>query len=121
RISSDEPIPPARLRAAYVVAVAIWLPVPFLAVGFVIPAIAWLAFVGLAVPAVAHEGRGFREAFGRGARLARADYPHALFSLATLALTAFLCQGVLFFLLRGQGEATLDAAAFLANLVVSPV
>jgi hypothetical protein len=67
------------------------------------------------------EGLSFRAALGRGLELARADFVHALGSLTTLAVTAFLTQGVLFFLLRGQGDATTSAAAFLASLVISPV
>ena len=64
---------------------------------------------------------GFRAAFRRGIELARADYVHALGSLATLVIVVFLCQGVLFFLLRGTGEAALAVAGFLASLVISPV
>jgi hypothetical protein len=41
--------------------------------------------------------------------------------LATLVIVVFLTQSVLFFLLRGAGEQTVRLAAFLANLVVSPV
>jgi hypothetical protein len=38
-------------RVAVVLAVLIWLPFPALRAFFVLPAIAWLAFIGLAVPA----------------------------------------------------------------------
>jgi uncharacterized membrane protein len=75
----------------------------------------------MAVPAVLLEERGFRGAFRRGIELARADYVHALGSLATLVIVVFLCQGVLFFLLRGTGEAALAVAGFLASLVISPL
>jgi hypothetical protein len=67
------------------------------------------------------EGRGLRDAFRRAVALGRADYVHALGSLATLAILVFLSQALLFFLLRGQGEQTLRIAAFLASLVVSPL
>ena len=45
---------PLRRRStlvAYVVAVLVFLPVPILAVFYILPALAWLAFLGLAVPA----------------------------------------------------------------------
>ena len=73
------------------------------------------------MPAVVIEGRGFRDALRRGIELARADYVHALGSLCTLSITAFLTQGVLFFLLRGAGDAATSVAGFLASLVVSPL
>jgi len=73
------------------------------------------------VPATVNEGLGFREAFRRGTVLARADFIHVLGGLATLAIVAFLTQTVLFFLLRGAGDAALWVALFLADLVISPV
>jgi len=112
---------PGSLPLAYATGVLVFAPVPVLATAFILPALAWLAFLGLAVPAVLLEERGFRAAFRRGIELARADYIHALGSLATLVIVVFLCQGVLFFLLRGTGEAALAVAGFLASLVISPV
>ena len=112
---------PGSLRLAFTTGVLVFAPVPALATAFVLPALAWLAFLGLAVPAVLLEERGFRAAFRRGIELARADYVHALGSLATLVIVVFLCQGVLFFVLRGAGEAAIAVAGFLANLVISPV
>jgi len=109
------------LLVAFAAGVVIFVPVPFLLILYIMPALVWLAFVGLAVPAAVVEGIGFRAAFQRGAQLGRADYVHALGSLATLAILALLTQGVLVFLLREQGEATLRVAAFLASVVVSPV
>jgi multisubunit Na+/H+ antiporter MnhG subunit len=67
------------------------------------------------------ERTGVRETFGRALRLARVDYVHALGSVATLAIVGLLTALVLFFLLRGQGEATLAVAAFLSVLVIAPV
>ena len=98
-----------------------FVPVPFLIALFVLPALAWLALVGLSVPAAVTEGLGFRDALRRGIQLARADYVHALGSLATLFIVAFLTQLVLFFLLRGAGGAALWAASFLAVMVISPL
>ena len=59
----------------------IFVPFPLLISLFVLPGLGWLALVGLAVPAVVIEGRGFRDALRRGIELARADYVHALGSL----------------------------------------
>jgi ABC-type Na+ efflux pump permease subunit len=46
---------------------------------------------------------------------------HALGSLATLAIVFFLTRFVLFFLLRGAGNAADRVAIFLADLVIAPV
>ena len=89
--------------------------------GFDLVTLAYFAFVGLAVPAALVEGRGFRAALRRGTELARADYVHALGSLATLVITTFLTGLVLFFLLRGVGDQAVRIAAFLALLVLAPL
>jgi hypothetical protein len=109
---------------AFAAGLLVFAPVPvLLAVSalLVLPALGWLALFGLVVPVVLAESLGFRASFGRALELARADYVHALGGLATLGIVAFLSQAVLFFLLRGAGEAAVAVAAFLANLVVSPV
>jgi hypothetical protein len=103
------------------VGLLIFVPVPVLSILYILPALIWLALAGLAVPAAVIEGLGFRAALRRGIQLGRADYVHALGSLATLAILAVLSQGVLFFLLREQGDATLEVASFLASVVISPV
>jgi hypothetical protein len=112
---------PGSLPLAYATGALVFAPVPVLVTAFILPALAWLALLGFVVPAVLLEERGFRAAFRRGIELARADYVHALGSLATLVIVVFLCQGVLFFLLRGTGEAAIAVAGFLASLVISPV
>ena len=56
-----------------------------------------------------------------GARLARADYVHALGSLATLAIVVFLTRTMLAFLLRGTGGAAVSTAFFIGDLVLSPL
>ncbi len=112
---------PGSLALAYAIGVLVFAPAPVLTTAFIIPALAWLALFGMAVPAVLLEERGFRAAFRRAIELARADYIHALGSLATLVIVVFLCQIVLFFLLRGTGEAAIAVAGFLASLVISPV
>jgi hypothetical protein len=114
------PLP--RLALAWVAGWLAFIPVPFLVFGFVLPALAWLAAVGLAVPVlVVEDGVGLGGAFKRAWRLARADYVHVLGSLATLAIVVILTQAVLAFLLRGVANAALDIAFVLANVVISPL
>jgi hypothetical protein len=89
--------------------------------GIYLVALAWLALVGLAVPAALVERRGYADALRRGVQLARADYVHALGSLATLAITIFLTGLVIFFSIReGSGQA-LRVAAVLALVVLAPL
>lgn len=114
--------PSARVLATATAAgYGVFLPVPFLFSIFVLPAVAWLALFGLVVPAIIVEGVAVREGLRRALTLARADYIHAVGSLATLVIAAFLSASVLFFLLREQGEAARWAAAFLSLLVISPL
>jgi hypothetical protein len=114
--------PPARrLVAAGVVGWLVFVPVPFLALVFVLPALMWLAAVGLAVPVLVAESLSPRESLRRAWQLARADYVHALGSLATLAIVVFLTQAMLVFILRGAGGAAIDVAVVLANIVISPL
>jgi hypothetical protein len=89
--------------------------------GIYLVALAWLALVGLAVPAALVERRGYADALRRGVQLARADYVHALGSLATLAITIFLTGLVIFFSIReGSGQA-IRIAAVLALIVLAPL
>jgi hypothetical protein len=106
---------------ALAVGYLIFLPVPFLYSAFVLPAVVWLGLLGLAVPAALIERRGFRASFRRGFALARADYVHAIGSLATLVIVSFLTATVLFILLRGGSKVALSSAAFAALLVISPI
>jgi hypothetical protein len=101
-----------------------WLaffPVPALLLIFILPAVAWLALVGLVVPVVLAEELGLRAAFRRALELARADYVHALGSLATLVIVYFLTRTMLVFLLRGTGDQTERVAVFLGDLVLAPL
>jgi hypothetical protein len=106
---------------AYVLAVAIFVPVPLLVAVFILPGLVWLSLFGLAVPAVLVEGRGVRAALGRGLALARVDFVHVLGGLATLALVVIISQFSLYFVLREYADNTRMIAAALAALVVSPV
>jgi len=110
-----------RLAVAWACGWLVLVPVPFLVVGFVLPALVWLAAVGLVVPVLVVEDTPPRAAFGRAWQLARAGYVHALGSLVTLGLLGILAQVVLVFLLRGVGGAAIEVAAVLANVVISPI
>ena len=119
-IAAQKPLD-RRMAVALIAGVLAFLPVPLLVLAFILPAVAWLALVGLVVPVIVIERRGLVDGFRRAIELARAGYIHALGSLATLVIVVFLTQSVLFFLLRGAGEQTVRIAALLANLIVSPV
>jgi hypothetical protein len=99
----------------------VFAPVPFLVLAFVLPGLAWLAGVGLVVPVLLIEDLSPRSAVARAWQLGRADFVHALGSLATLAIVVFLTQAVLAFVLRGFGGAAVSTAFFLASIVVSPL
>ena len=120
-IGVDEPLDRRPLWTGFAVGYVVFLPAPVLYWIFVLPAVVWLALFGLAVPAALLEGLGFRASLRRGFELARADLVHAIGSLATLVIVAFLTSTVLFFLLRGGSEAALAVAAFLSLLLISPI
>jgi hypothetical protein len=106
---------------AALVAVLIWLPFPALRSVFVLPALAWLAFIGLAVPAAMVERLGPRDALVRGRRLGVADYGHALGSLAALVVVVGVASNTLSALLHTQGDNGQRVAVFLSDLVLSPM
>jgi hypothetical protein len=95
--------------------------VPFLALGIFLPALAWLALAGLAVPAAVVEGLPLRRALGRGVQLGRADYIHAFGSLAALAIVVGVTGSVLSLLIHTGSDQAARVALFLATLVVSPL
>ena len=86
-----------------------------------LPAVAWLALVGLVVPVLVIERLGVADALRRAIELARADYLHAVASLATLVILFALVKLTLILLLRDLGEAGERAALGLGDLVVSPL
>ena len=89
--------------------------------GFDLLTLAFFAFVSLAVPAALKERLRFADAVRRGIRLARADYVHALGSLAALVIVIFLSGLVLVVLLHGFGDQAIRAAALISLLVLAPV
>lgn len=114
---------PSAADAARAIAVGavVFVPTAFLSLLYVLPAVAWLAFVGLVVPVLVIERPGVWAALRRAVELARADYVHAVASLATLVILFGLVKLTLTLLLRDLGDAGERAALGLADLVVSPL
>ena len=111
---------PTWLRAL-VIGTLTFVPAAFFFPWFALLSVAWLALVGLAVPVVMIEGLRPLAALRRAIELCRADYVHALGSLATLVIVFVLTRVALAFLLREQADNTIRVAVFLADLVVSPL
>ena len=111
----------SRILRAYLLAVLLYLPVSLLIVGLVLPALAWLAFVGLAVPALVVEGGGLGHALARGVDLARADYAHVLGGICALVILALLCRGVLAALLHGESGTAAATAGIVADVILYPL
>jgi hypothetical protein len=111
----------APTAAAYLTALVIFFPVPFLARAIVLPAVAWLALFGLAPIAAMVERLGFRHALGRARQLGTADFVHALGSLSALVIVVAIAELTLIALLRSQGDNGQRAAHLLADLVLTPL
>jgi hypothetical protein len=110
-----------RMATAAALGLVVSLPVPILITLMILPAVFWLALVGLAVPAAVNEGTRIRESLRRGFTLGRADYVHAAGTLATLVLLVVLTQLMLYQLLHGLSEQAAAVAAFLASTVITPI
>ncbi len=113
-----------RLVTAFLVGVVVFLPAPLIVavLGFLaLPAIAYLALLGWAVPAAVVEGTGFGASFRRGIRLGRVDYVHALGGLATLVIVFVVVRLMLVFLIHTGGELGARSTAGLADLVLAPL
>jgi len=102
-------------------ALLIYLPFPALRAIFILPAIAWFAFIGLAVPAALVEKLPFRAALVRGRQLGTVDYVHALGSLAGLVIVVALGSQTLGLLLRTQSDTSGRIALALGDVVLSPL
>jgi hypothetical protein len=110
-----------RLLTGYAAGLLVFLPTPILAQLLILPAVAYLAFVGWVVPVAVVEGLGFRESFRRSLKLARADYVHAAGGLATLVIVFYVTRLMLALLLRSGGESTERVAAGLSDVILAPM
>lgn len=120
-IVADRPLPRRRLVMASVAGLIVFLPFPALVLLYILPAVAWLALFGLAVPAAVLEGTGVVESLRRGYRLGRADYVHSLGAMAALGIVFYLSTRVLALALNaGSGQAA-EIARPLAEGVLWPV
>jgi hypothetical protein len=120
-IVADRPVPRRRLVVASVAGLIVFVPFPALVLLYILPAIAWLALVGLAVPAAVLEGTGVLDSLRRGYRLGRADYVHSLGTMAALGIVFYLSTRVLALALNaGSGQAA-EIARPLAEGVLWPV
>jgi hypothetical protein len=106
---------------AVALAVLIWLPFPVLRAFFILPGLAWLALIGLAVPVAMVERTSFRESLIQGRRLGLVDYVHALGSVCALVIVVGVAANVLGVLLHSQSDTGLRVAVFLSELVLSPL
>jgi hypothetical protein len=109
------------LATAVLAGALVFAPVPFLTRILIFPAVVWLAFFGLTVPVVLYERKGLQESLARSVALARADFVHALGSLAALAIVGFVSALALMSLLIQFGEQARSTAALLPLLLVSPL
>jgi hypothetical protein len=120
-IAVARPVPRRRLGVAFLAGLLVFLPFPFLVLLYILPAVAWLALVGLAVPAAVIEGTGVVASIRRGYELARADYVHSLGGMATLGIAFYLSTRVLALAINaGSGQAA-EIARPLAEGAVWPV
>jgi hypothetical protein len=118
---AERPVERRRLAIAFLAGLIVFVPFPVLVLIYVLPAIAWLALVGLCVPAAVIEGTGLVDSLRRGYRLGRADYVHSLGSMATLGITFYLSTRVMALAINaGSGQAA-DIARPLAEGILWPV
>jgi hypothetical protein len=110
-----------RWLAAILLGTVVFVPAALFFPWFALLSVAWLALLGLVVPVAMIEGGGAWTVVRRAVALARADYVHAVGSLATLVIVFVLTRLALAFVLRAQGDNTIRAAIFLADVVVSPI
>jgi hypothetical protein len=109
------------LAAATAIGIVVLLPASLVFTWFALVAAVYLSFLGLSVPAAVIERTGFRASLRRAVQLGRADWVHALGSIAALVIVFFLSRQVLVSLLRGQADETIRGAIFLADMVLAPL
>lgn len=121
RLVTDASPPRRAWVTATVAGILVWVPTAVLLPWFKLAVVVLLALVGLVVPVALVEGRPFRAAFGRALALGRADFVHAIGSLAALVVMFGLAQAGLALLLESQADETVRTALFLADVVLGPV
>lgn len=120
-LMSERPSNRRRWGTILVVGSLVFAPAAVFFPWFLLLSLAWLALVGLVVPVLVVEDLPPRRAVARAFELGRADYVHALGSLATLMIVFVLTRFALAFLLREQADNTVRVAVTLADIVVSPI
>ena len=118
-IATGESVARRPLLTGVAAGCVVFLPVPFL-YSVVLPAVAWLALFGLAVPVALVEGLGFVASLRRGFQLARADLVHSIGSLATLGIVLLSDLDVLSSC-SGAGARPRSRSRPLSVRVISPV
>ena len=121
RLAADLSTDRSSIITAVGIGLLVFAPVPFLTASLVFPGLIWLAFFGLAVPVALIERGGFRQSIRRSVALARADFVHALGSLAALVVVGFISAICLAFLLGQFGEQSRVLAALIPLVLVSPL
>jgi hypothetical protein len=106
---------------AFALGTVLIVPLPLLMLFYILPAVAYLALVGLSVPAAIFERLSVRQALRRGLVLARADYLHAFGSLAALTIIFGITKLAMIVLLHDTADTTERVAVFLADVVLSPL
>ena len=113
---------PARVWAvALLSGTLVFIPAAVLIPWFKLAVVVWLALVGLVVPVTLVERASFRRSFVRALALGRADYVHAIGSLAALVVLFGVAESALALLLESQADNTVRTAIFLADLVLGPL
>jgi hypothetical protein len=121
RLMSGEGVPRRSWLVALGAGSLTFLPAAFFFPWFALVSVFWLALIGLAVPAAMIERTSFSDSLRRGVELGRADYVHAVGSLATLVILFFLMRFGLALLLESQADNTVRTAIFLADTVLAPL
>jgi hypothetical protein len=113
--------PLGRWAVAVGVGIVVFVPAALLFFWLALGAVAWLAFAGLVVPVALLEGLGPVGSLRRAIVLGRADYVHAVGSLATLVIMFAVTRLALGVLLQSQADNTERIALFLADAILAPL
>ncbi len=109
---------PVLLALTVAVSIPFVLSAPFLLL--LVAAAAWIAFVGLAIPAAMVEGLGVRDALGRGIALARAEFLHAFGIVAALVVIYVLIGQLLAVTLVGFADNRGVEAVAIVQVILAP-